>query len=143
MWSRLASSLLVLTTVLVGCGGGVVNDGTSSGPNDEVALDVTVNAFSGRENPKWTLRPDEVRDVRGRIQGLTAAGAPENFPKLGELNFVVTNNGKVPSLPDRIVAGRGLVGLEKGRTTSWFTDEKKLFGFLSDSARTAGVLPNQ
>ena len=82
-----------------------------------------------------------MKDMRARIQGLSSAGEPENFPKLGELSLVVENNGKVPSLPDGITTGRNLVGLTTKSKTTWFNDEKSLGATLTNSARTAGVLP--
>jgi len=134
-------TLLLATVLFLGCGGSVTTSDTPAGPNDEVPLEATVSAYSGRPNPTLTLRADEVKDMRTRIQALSSAAAPENFPKLGELSLVVENNGKVPSLPDRIVTGRNLVGLTSKSKTTWFNDEKQLGPTLTNSARAAGVLP--
>ena len=108
---------------------------------DEQPLTAEVRAYSGRQNPTWTLTVDEVKDLRLRTQGLTATSEPENFPKLGEVSFAIANSGKVPSLPDTIVAGRSKVGLTSKGKTSWFDDDKQLGSMLSQSAKTAGALP--
>jgi hypothetical protein len=116
------------------------NVGTSS--NAGVELEGVVHLYSGRPDPTWTIRADEVAPIRERIQGLPSVKTPDNFPRLGELAFgVVNRDHKAQTLPDRMLVGRGVVVITTGTTTATFNDEKGLRELLEKSARAAGVLP--
>ncbi len=135
------SRFIVLSALAFACGGTVTSNDSPGTVGDEQPLTATVEAFSGRPNPTWTLTIEEVKEVRLRTKDLTATTEPEDFPKLGEAAYTIENNGKVPSLPDRIVAGRNKVGLTSKSKTSWFVDDKQLGSMLTQSARAAGALP--
>lgn len=142
-WTSMLATGTVAGALLVGCGGAVepadYDEGTNV--NASVQLKGVAHLYSGRPNPTWTLRYDELREIRRRIRGLRPAAAPENFPKIGELHLEVVNNGRAQTLPDRIEVARGLVQIESGSTSSWFTDDNGLSDLLEASARAAGALP--
>jgi hypothetical protein len=134
-------SSTVMGALLVACGGSVEEANLDEGVNVNAGVELkgVAHMYSGRPDPTWTLRYDEVREIRKRIQGLSPTTAPEDFPKLGELYLEVVNNHKAHTLPDRIEVGRGVVQITAGTTSSYFKDEKELGELLEASARAAGA----
>ena len=145
-WTSMLAPGTIAGALLLACGacGGAVEQpdyDEGSDVNAGVELKGVASIYSGRPNPTWTLRYDEVREIRRRIQGLRPTSAPEDFPGLGALSLAVVNNGRAKTLPDRIETGRGVVQITTGSTYSWFADDKGLGELLEASARAAGVLP--
>jgi len=142
-WTSMLLTGTIAGTLFVACGGAVEQPDYDEGSNVNagVQLKGVAHIYSGRPNPTWTLRYDELREIRRRIHGLRPAADPGSFPGLGERSLEVVNDGRAQTLPDRIHVGRGLVQIENGSTSSWFTDDNDLGALLEASARAAGVLP--
>lgn len=85
--------------------------------NVEVVLDV----FSGRPNPRWLLTEDQARELSGLVASLEEAGTDDGPPQgLGYRGFTVHGLEAPESEPLRVFHGRavrpGLVRRDRGRT---------------------------
>ena len=87
--------------------------------NDAVAT-VTLDVFSGRPNPSWTLAPEQVRELQDRIKALSMplAGEPD-VPDLGYRGVTVTISGSETSA---ISVARGGITLTQGSSAARFQD---------------------
>lgn len=98
---------------------------------------VTLEIFSGRENPSWQLEGDTLEAVRGRLRELAtgaggAAAAPH--PVLGYRGFRIDGLGDAAA--DTILVGRGTVTLVRGKEAQHRRDAGDLESLLlADAAR--------
>ena len=54
---------------------------------------VKLNAFSTRPNPRWSLKPDQVRELESRIAGLEEIPGKERLPVFGYRGLVISGLG--------------------------------------------------
>jgi hypothetical protein len=95
------------------------------------SVDVELDLFSGRPNPRWTLVGDRLDAVRERGCGL-APGEPKVLPGLGYRGFVLTADR------DSVRAFDGMLRLERGERTDILRDERGLEELLVAQAHDCG-----
>jgi hypothetical protein len=108
---------LALLVLLIG--GQAMADAPANA-NDAVAT-VTLDVFSGRPNPSWTLTPAQVRELQGLIKALSTplTGEPD-VPDLGYRGVTVTIGGS--NQTGEISVARGGVTLTQGASVAKFQD---------------------
>jgi len=71
--------------------------------SSEYRVEVELDIFSGRPNPKWTLHPGEIRILEEKLQELSGGILREESQQLGYRGFrVVLSNGP-PGFPEHIL----------------------------------------
>jgi hypothetical protein len=98
------------------------------GPQVEVQLDV----FSGRPNPRWTLSADRVKELEERLQALEQAEEREP-PGLGYRGFLLSGDGDI-----QLRAFDSTIAVTAAGRTSFFKDARGLEELLLDQARQHG-----
>ncbi len=90
---------------------------------EEVSVQVELDIFSGRENPKWLLTASEADAVRQKLRSLSdnPNSSPPIFNGLGYRGFLLTN------ITDDcvITVWRETVIIHQGATTSAKVDQKR------------------
>lgn len=72
---------------------------------------VSVNFFSGRSNPSWTLDDAEVSTLQSKVQCLKKV-EPRPFPvRAGYNGFTLLQDGSISNLPMLIQVSNGIVFL--------------------------------
>jgi hypothetical protein len=139
--SRLA--LVVLTFGLVGAvawGLGKNPATAGSGPLRKVSPDmlVTLEVFSGRPNPSWTLCADEEQELIRRLQSLPPSDRSPAEGDLGYRGFRIVNNSKRAQLPSEVMVTMGVVTVRDDRGTRHYTDVNGIESWLVEQARRRG-----
>ena len=103
----------------------------------EMILQVELDAFSGRPNPRWDLTQTQAAEFLARLRKLQQAQS--SFPRsdgLGYRGFIVSGNeGMLDSYNDARVY-RGIVFARRGKREEIFADsERSLERWLLESAR--------
>jgi hypothetical protein len=98
------------------------------GPQVEVELDV----FSGRPNPRWTLSTDRVKELEERLQGLEQTEGREP-PGLGYRGFLLRGRGDL-----QLRAFDSTIAVTSAGRTSFFKDAGGLEELLLEQARQHG-----
>jgi hypothetical protein len=88
---------------------------------DDAVATVTLDVFSGRPNPSWTLTPAQVGELQDRIKALSTplSGEPD-VPDLGYRGVTVTISGA--NQTGEISVARGGVTLTQGASAAKFQD---------------------
>jgi hypothetical protein len=68
-------------------------------------MEVELDAFSGRPNPKWTLSPEKASEFLTKIKALPTAGDAPHIPDLGFRGFVLRSGDQ----SIRVYGGRVLI----------------------------------
>lgn len=89
----------------------------SNGSEIEVMLDI----FSGRPNPKWMLSEEQVDELKVKVDKLPMS-KPIIPPRLGYHGFVVTNLSKDQRLPDQIKVYNSVITIVHEGKTSCYED---------------------
>ena len=97
---------------------------------DDPTIEVTYLLFSGRRNPTWVMRPDQVNRFREMIASLPLA----NPRPLQWQGFLARNYNNVPDVPDQVVVHDGLVDITRDRTITRHVDEHDVAGWLRDQS---------
>jgi hypothetical protein len=99
----------------------VIGNHVMAAKSDELVGQATLEIFSGRPNPMWTLTEAQTRELRNRITGLSArlTEAPE-LPDLGYRGVHVAISGQQQNL--ELTVGRGGIVLQESGTTTNFQD---------------------
>src|SRR3954454_19332066 len=76
-----------------------------SAPLRKVSLDVvvTLDVFSGRPNPSWTLSVNEEAELARRLQTLPPSFQSPAGSDLGYRGFLLVNDSKRPDFPSEVV----------------------------------------
>src|SRR5437660_10024912 len=93
--------------------------------NDLSRVEVMLNIFSGRPNPRWRLSDEQVNDLQARLRALPEA-APVVPPGLGYRGFIITNPGNDPRLPSRIEAFASASTVANAQRTSSYWDATQI-----------------
>jgi hypothetical protein len=119
----LTRTLLVLLLLI----GGLAMSASSG----EAANVVTLDVYSGRPNPSWTLSDEQVRELRARIEALASSPAPPAQP--GRLGY----RGLTAELPGLDVSVfRGDVTVRAGASVRHSADtDRQLERWLLDTGR--------
>jgi hypothetical protein len=110
-----------------------VSSGESSG------VRVTLEIYSGRENPSWELAGDTLETVRTRVRELGAAGGGTEggrHPVLGYRGFLI--EGLETPAGETIFVGRGIVTIARGKEARHERDASGLEAVLLADAATHG-----
>jgi hypothetical protein len=118
---RPANLALALLVFLIG--GRAMN--AIPAPSDEAVTVVTLDVFSGRPNPTWTLTEAQSRELQSRIAGLKTplSSAPVLPDDLGYRGLHVTTRG--PSKVVELTIGSGGIVLKDGDSVSYFQDPNR------------------
>jgi hypothetical protein len=82
-----------------------------------MAIDITLNVFSGRENPRWTLGDDQEREFMRRLEQIntpTLSKASGVTGRLGYRGFIVSRSSLSPRGGIRLLVHEGIV--DSGQT---------------------------
>lgn len=105
--------------------------------NNLSRVEVMLDIFSGRPNPRWTLSDEQVNDLQARLRALPES-TPVIPPGLGYRGFIVTNPANDPRLPGRIEAFASVITSTNAQATRYYQDANNIEGWLIDQARERG-----
>lgn len=98
---------------------------------------VTLEVYSGRENPSWPLEGGTLAEVTSRVRDLGSAEAAPPPPNvLGYRGFRVEHLGE--DLPDSLFVGRGVVSVVRGKEAEHRNDSAGLESVLLADAANRG-----
>jgi hypothetical protein len=98
------------------------------GGNLEIELDV----YSGKPNPKWELPPDEASSLLKTVESAPEEKAEMNLPGLGYRGFILRPGTKI------IRVYHGLIAVEESGVTRTLRDKGNAEGKLAADARRRG-----
>jgi hypothetical protein len=101
-------------------------------------MDVDVDLFSGRSNPRWTLGREEAIALADRLRDLPLRGHKTEPPGLGYCGFVVHNDALEFGLPRRLRIYQGVTDLTSAGEGVQYDDKQGVEMFLSVQARERG-----
>jgi hypothetical protein len=94
-------------------------------------LDVIIDTFSGRENPRWKLSAADARLLGEVIKSLEKCEAPEDGPYLGYKGIEIINCDNTPDFPKKIKAYRSCITiLDHDGKSSHLKDDADIEGWL-------------
>jgi hypothetical protein len=105
--------------------------------NNLSRVEVMLDIFSGRPNPRWTLSDQQVNDLQARLRALPES-TPVMPPGLGYRGFIVTNPANDPRLPGRIGAFASVITSTNAQATSYYRDANNIEEWLIGQARERG-----
>lgn len=90
-------------------------------------MEVELDAFSGRPNPRWRLLPDQAREFTNKLQRLPrqhkrAASAEQG---LGYRGFIVTGASDELGNYDEVVVSSGAVHARSGPVSHYLEDQER------------------
>jgi hypothetical protein len=98
---------------------------------------VTLEVYSGRENPSWALEGNALTEVTARARDLESAEtAPPPSNVLGYRGFRIEHLGQ--DLPDTLLIGRGVVTVVRGKEAEHRSDSAGLESVLLADAANRG-----
>jgi len=110
-WVRLAVTLLVLAV-----GGRVMA---------EPATVVTLDVYSGRPNPEWTLSDAEARELHARLDALNSplGAQPPRNDNLGYRGLRVTTRRQSKDV--EVTVGKGAIAVEDSASAAYYRDTNR------------------
>ena len=109
---------------------------------DDSGVEVMLDAFSGRPNPTWTLSPDEVEQLRDRLQPAaagTAEAAEQKDPiNLGYRGFLVRTIGQPEGIPASFRVFRSVITIHGQDRRRQMRDDRGIEQYLTELARKRG-----
>jgi hypothetical protein len=98
-------------------------------------MTVTLDIFSGRPNPSWTMGPEDQKELARRLMGLPRATGVVGSDGLGYRGFVITSQAGPGSLPAEVRVFEGVVTIKEDAGFSTFHDTNHLEKWLVEQAR--------
>jgi hypothetical protein len=95
-------------------------------------MEVELDAFSGRPNPKWTLSPEKASEFLTKIKSLPVAGDAPHIPDLGFRGFILKSGDGLM----RVYGGR--VVIETPGASRIYRDTAGILAELTAEARRRG-----
>jgi hypothetical protein len=95
-------------------------------------MELELDAFSGRQNPKWMLSEERAAGISSQIGSLSVAADQPRLPDLGFRGFVLRSGEE----SIRVFGGRVII--DKPGTTIIFRDTKGIQQELENEARGHG-----
>jgi hypothetical protein len=104
-------------------------------PNNVKKARVTLQIYSGRENPSWNLSEEQISNLLALFKDLPES-KPFTLPdNLGYRGFQVELSENAAEKPQEIVVYKGRVLYKSAKANKYFTDrERRLEMFLLNSA---------
>ncbi len=102
-------------------------------------MEVELDLFSGRPNPRWSLSAEQVEELARRLAELPAAEPPTAPPALGYRGLELTNPEGAADLPRRIRIYAGVLSVTREGSTLHFRDESLIEQWLIEQARALGL----
>jgi hypothetical protein len=102
---------------------------------------VTLDVFSGRPNPSWSLSADEEQELVRRLQGLPSGDGPPTEGDLGYRGFRLVARAPRSTLPSEVVVTKGMVTIRENGRTRHYIDANGIESWLLDQARRHGHGP--
>lgn len=105
--------------------------------NDSVRrAQVTLDIFSGRENPSWELSTEQLAALVSILDTLPGSDPKNSFDGLGYRGFLVVISDAASGKTERIKAYKGAVVYSVGGVDKLFDDkERRMENLLLDSGR--------
>ena len=124
----LALAIIVLAgTAAVSCGRSEVSRETKA------PVEVELEVFSGRPNPRWVLRAEEGDSLLELVGSLKESGGPMPAAGLGYRGFILRDGDR------EIVVYRRLVRVRRGAEEDIYRDTVGLEKRLVDGAKRRGI----
>jgi hypothetical protein len=101
-------------------------------------MHVTLDVFSGRPNPSWSLSADEQQELVRRLQGLPSVDGPSPEGDLGYRGFRLVSSAPKSALPSELVVTKGMVTIRDNGATRHYLDANGIESWLLDQARRRG-----
>ncbi len=112
---------------------------------DESGVEVMLDALSGRPNPTWTLSPDEVEQLRNRLQPAAAGtaeaaeAAEQKDPiNLGYRGFLVRTIGQQEGIPASFRVFRSVITIHGKDRRRQMRDHRGVEQYLTELANKRG-----
>jgi hypothetical protein len=109
----------------------------SGEPKIEPRIEVELDIFSGRPNPRWMLLTEQTDKLRALLQAREPA-LPEDPAGLGYRGFLITNLGQDRMIPRKLRLYKVTVAISEGARPSYYKDTQGLEGSLLAYARQLG-----
>src|ERR1700676_3786237 len=98
-------------------------------------MKVTLDIFSGRPNPSWTMCADDEKELARQLADLPRAGEVPGGDDLGYRGFVITNHAGQSGLPAEVRVFEGVVTIKSDAGISTFRDMNHVEKWLAEQAR--------
>jgi hypothetical protein len=86
---------------------------------------VTLDIYSGRQNPTWSLTKEQAENLLVIVKGLPASDPCDFFDGLGYRGFKVNLTSPVAGKTSAIMVYRGRVRYDDGRQVKYLTDKDR------------------
>ncbi len=106
--------------------------------NNKPTIEVELNIFSGRPNPRWELSESQVDELKPKMRMLLPTATPKTTMQLGYRGVVIVNLSKTPDLPELIYAYKGVLTIMDRDMTNYYEDTNNLEEWLLNQARQLG-----
>jgi hypothetical protein len=122
--TQIEGAWVLLGLALVFCG--------SVGCEKPRTVEIELDAFSGKPNPKWELSLFEASDLMSRVASLSEIQERVPQPGLGYRGFVLSSSGR------SLRVYKGYVIVEQGGSTHVYRDTAGIEAQLAADARSRG-----
>lgn len=103
----------------------------------EMKVEVMLDIFSGRPNPRWELSEEQIEELKMKLDALPA-GTKKKPPVLGYRGIRVLNVSRIEGLPERIKAYNGVLAINERKETDYYEDVNNIEDWLLNQARKEG-----
>jgi hypothetical protein len=107
----------------------------------EDTVDVELDVFSGRTNPRWKLTEKEATELASRLHELPEAGKAASFG-LGYRGFVVHNPAREFGIPSLLRIWQGISDLSRPKNPVHYADVHGAEALLTELAKAHGYAVN-
>lgn len=101
-------------------------------------MNVTLDVFSGRPNPSWSLSVQEERELARLLSDLPPTEERVVGNGLGYRGFRITNPEQRLGLPSEIVVAKGVVIIRDEGETNYYSDSTGIEQWLIQQAQGKG-----
>jgi hypothetical protein len=92
--------------------------------------------FSGRQNPRWRLAPEDARALQAALRKLPRTSGPLEIPeRLGYCGMVASNEDQAQPWSEAVVYHEFVVLRFKGRTDYLIDDDRIVENLLLETAK--------
>lgn len=105
--------------------------------NNEITIEVVLDIFSGRPNPRWMLSEEQIEELKTKI-GAFPSAKPKTPPGLGYRGMRVINISKMAGIPNQIIAYNGVLAITEKGKINYYEDNNKIEEWLLNQAHKQG-----